>query len=81
MVDQDLQSAPKKPRLVFTDLQRRTLQAIFKVTESCNKISSLSSLSLCHSLVDWNSPGPRRGLRFTICCCLIGLSNILRTQI
>ena len=23
--------APKKPRLVFTDLQRRTLQAIFKV--------------------------------------------------
>ena len=25
------QSAPKKPRLVFTDLQRRTLQAIFKV--------------------------------------------------
>jgi len=23
---------PKKPRLVFTDLQRRTLQAIFKVT-------------------------------------------------
>jgi nuclear factor 6 (one cut domain family protein 1) len=24
-------SAPKKPRLVFTDLQRRTLQAIFKV--------------------------------------------------
>lgn len=24
-------NAPKKPRLVFTDLQRRTLQAIFKV--------------------------------------------------
>lgn len=24
-------TAPKKPRLVFTDLQRRTLQAIFKV--------------------------------------------------
>ncbi|EGI70099.1 Homeobox protein onecut [Acromyrmex echinatior] len=24
------QPAPKKPRLVFTDLQRRTLQAIFK---------------------------------------------------
>ena len=24
--------APKKPRLVFTDLQRRTLQAIFKVS-------------------------------------------------
>lgn len=23
---------PKKPRLVFTDLQRRTLQAIFKVS-------------------------------------------------
>lgn len=28
------QPAPKKPRLVFTDLQRRTLQAIFKVS-SC----------------------------------------------
>lgn len=27
----DHSSAPKKPRLVFTDLQRRTLQAIFKV--------------------------------------------------
>lgn len=26
------QPAPKKPRLVFTDLQRRTLQAIFKVS-------------------------------------------------
>lgn len=24
---------PKKPRLVFTDLQRRTLQAIFKVSK------------------------------------------------
>ncbi len=29
------QPAPKKPRLVFTDLQRRTLQAIFKVTFAC----------------------------------------------
>lgn len=27
----DHSTAPKKPRLVFTDLQRRTLQAIFKV--------------------------------------------------
>lgn len=27
----DHQQQPKKPRLVFTDLQRRTLQAIFKV--------------------------------------------------
>ena len=27
-------SAPKKPRLVFTDLQRRTLQAIFKVSKT-----------------------------------------------
>lgn len=26
------QPSPKKPRLVFTDLQRRTLQAIFKVS-------------------------------------------------
>ena len=26
---------PKKPRLVFTDLQRRTLQAIFKVCFKC----------------------------------------------
>lgn len=30
---------PKKPRLVFTDLQRRTLQAIFKVC----RINSISS--------------------------------------
>lgn len=28
------QAAPKKPRLVFTDLQRRTLQAIFKVSSA-----------------------------------------------
>lgn len=28
------QAAPKKPRLVFTDLQRRTLQAIFKVSNA-----------------------------------------------
>lgn len=27
----DTMPSPKKPRLVFTDLQRRTLQAIFKV--------------------------------------------------
>ncbi|XP_076069664.1 homeobox protein onecut-like [Oratosquilla oratoria] len=29
--------APKKPRLVFTDLQRRTLQAIFKETKRPSK--------------------------------------------
>lgn len=34
----DPSSAPKKPRLVFTDLQRRTLQAIFKVRH--NEISN-----------------------------------------
>ncbi|KAG0433288.1 hypothetical protein HPB47_020063 [Ixodes persulcatus] len=28
---------PKKPRLVFTDLQRRTLQAIFKETKRPSK--------------------------------------------
>lgn len=28
----DTMPSPKKPRLVFTDLQRRTLQAIFKVS-------------------------------------------------
>lgn len=28
---QEHMPSPKKPRLVFTDLQRRTLQAIFKV--------------------------------------------------
>ena len=37
-------SAPKKPRLVFTDLQRRTLQAIFKVPPTP---------SLGTSLVPW----------------------------
>jgi nuclear factor 6 (one cut domain family protein 1) len=30
-------TAPKKPRLVFTDLQRRTLQAIFKETKRPSK--------------------------------------------
>ncbi|XP_037802952.1 hepatocyte nuclear factor 6-like [Penaeus monodon] len=33
----DQQPAPKKPRLVFTDLQRRTLQAIFKETKRPSK--------------------------------------------
>lgn len=28
---------PKKPRLVFTDIQRRTLQAIFKETKRPSK--------------------------------------------
>lgn len=28
---------PKKPRLVFTDIQRRTLHAIFKETKRPNK--------------------------------------------
>ena len=40
-------SAPKKPRLVFTDLQRRTLQAIFKVPPTP---------SLGTSLVPWFCP-------------------------
>ncbi|GFR21580.1 hepatocyte nuclear factor 6 [Trichonephila clavata] len=31
------QNTPKKPRLVFTDLQRRTLQAIFKETKRPSK--------------------------------------------
>lgn len=31
-------TAPKKPRLVFTDLQRRTLQAIFKVIHTITVI-------------------------------------------
>lgn len=30
-------NTPKKPRLVFTDLQRRTLQAIFKETKRPSK--------------------------------------------
>jgi hypothetical protein len=34
--------APKKPRLVFTDLQRRTLQAIFKVAHSVTPFVFLS---------------------------------------
>ena len=45
-------SAPKKPRLVFTDLQRRTLQAIFKV--SCSPT--------CLLPVDQN--GPERSILF-----------------
>lgn len=31
VTNQEQLPTPKKPRLVFTDLQRRTLQAIFKV--------------------------------------------------
>ncbi|CAB3232932.1 unnamed protein product [Arctia plantaginis] len=33
----DTMPSPKKPRLVFTDLQRRTLQAIFKETKRPSK--------------------------------------------
>lgn len=33
-------SSPKKTRLVFTDLQRRTLQAIFKVVSTIKLISN-----------------------------------------
>ncbi len=52
---------PKKPRLVFTDLQRRTLQAIFKVksvafflcmfttTISCKKCATFGPL--CHTFI------------------------------
>ncbi|KAI5699263.1 hypothetical protein M8J75_000105 [Diaphorina citri] len=36
-ISQDQSSTPKKPRLVFTDLQRRTLQAIFKETKRPSK--------------------------------------------
>lgn len=36
-LSQDQSSTPKKPRLVFTDLQRRTLQAIFKETKRPSK--------------------------------------------
>jgi hypothetical protein len=35
------QPAPKKPRLVFTDLQRRTLQAIFKVSRALVSVRRL----------------------------------------
>ncbi|KAG8237194.1 hypothetical protein J437_LFUL016080 [Ladona fulva] len=41
--------APKKPRLVFTDLQRRTLQAIFKVASASD--SGFRTQELC-----WLSP-------------------------
>ncbi|XP_075218060.1 homeobox protein onecut [Lycorma delicatula] len=36
-IHSDHTPAPKKPRLVFTDLQRRTLQAIFKETKRPSK--------------------------------------------
>ena len=39
-------SAPKKPRLVFTDLQRRTLQAIFKVQHLANTFVSRAHISV-----------------------------------
>ena len=60
------QSAPKKPRLVFTDLQRRTLQAIFKVRDDdyvkrvlgfqCSFLYGnfyTSFVLFCHLIVDW----------------------------
>ena len=41
------QPSPKKPRLVFTDLQRRTLQAIFKVeTKNENFVHFLNYVNL-----------------------------------
>lgn len=36
------QQQPKKPRLVFTDIQRRTLQQIFKETKRPNKEMQLA---------------------------------------
>ena len=46
-------SAPKKPRLVFTDLQRRTLQAIFKVPPTPALVPwYLGSAYLVSSLLD-----------------------------
>lgn len=33
----ETRTGPKKPRLVFTDIQRRTLQAIFKETKRPSK--------------------------------------------
>ena len=49
---------PKKPRLVFTDLQRRTLQAIFKVFFECIKCYSLIDVSfiivhLFQKIIGW----------------------------
>ena len=41
--------APKKPRLVFTDLQRRTLQAIFKVSDGRKQPNWRSCLCLVSS--------------------------------
>lgn len=61
------QPAPKKPRLVFTDLQRRTLQAIFKV--SCLE----SKMANCESRIPssfWLSFRKIRG-RFTCCSVLL----------
>lgn len=37
MEEAGVSGGPKKPRLVFTDLQRRTLQAIFKETKRPSK--------------------------------------------
>ena len=46
------QPSPKKPRLVFTDLQRRTLQAIFKVeTLKISSFSKLSQLNFNQSII------------------------------
>ena len=46
--------APKKPRLVFTDLQRRTLQAIFKVSHGQKQPSARRCPCLA-ILPEWRS--------------------------
>lgn len=50
--NQDMLPSPKKPRLVFTDLQRRTLQAIFKVyTNQYNNIFNLVKFTLLYDII------------------------------
>lgn len=56
---------PKKPRLVFTDLQRRTLQAIFKVSEikqMCNLIGNVVLLKGNKEAVERNASNNREAV-------------------
>lgn len=51
---------PKKPRLVFTDLQRRTLQAIFKVIQIIEKVKGEEKKYTLHYIMCFRKPNDRQ---------------------
>lgn len=83
--------APKKPRLVFTDLQRRTLQAIFKVVfNSINVIKTrYQRFFLIKKQHHWKKQfsehgewtDPQTGLEFGISLSTLHQQNIAQIHI